>query len=54
MDDDTEDTSDTKISEDTPLEVKVTNSPKKDVQWNDSKDDSEYDDLGITDEDKDI
>ncbi len=43
-----------KISESVPLEVKVTNSPKKEVQWNDSKDDIEYDDLGITEEDMDI
>ncbi len=43
-----------KISETEPLEVKITNSPKKDVQWNDSKDDIEYEDLGITEEDMDI
>ncbi len=35
-----------------PLEVKVTN--PKDIKWNDSKDDSEYEDLGITDEDMNI
>ncbi len=43
-----------KISEVTPLEVKITNSPKKEVQWNDSQDDVEYEDLGITEEDMDI
>ncbi len=43
-----------KISEPEPLEVKITNSPKKEVQWNDSKDDIEYEDLGITEEDMDI
>ncbi len=37
---------------DKPLEVKVTN--KQDAKWNDSKDDSEYEDLGITDEDMNI
>ncbi len=43
-----------KEDDSTPLEVKITNSPKKEVQWNDSKDDIEYDDLGITEEDMDI
>jgi len=43
-----------KISETLPLEVKITNSPKKDVQWNDSHDDDEYTELGITAEDMDI
>jgi len=54
LDEEVEDTSEEKISEPSPLEVKVTNTPTKDVRWDDSKDDSEYDDLGITDEDKDI
>ncbi len=43
-----------KISEPVPLEVKITNSPKKEVKWDDSKDDVEYEDLGITQEDMDI
>ncbi len=49
-----EEPKDEKISEPVPLEVKITNSPKKEVQWNDSKDDIEYEDLGITEEDMDI
>ncbi len=43
-----------KISEAEPLEVKITNSPKKELKWDDSKDDIEYEDLGITEEDMDI
>ncbi len=54
MSDEVEDTVDQKISEDKPLEVKITNTPKKEVKWNDSKDDIEYEDLGITEEDMDI
>ncbi len=54
MSEEVEDTTEEKISEPSPLEVKITNSPKKEVQWNDSKDDVEYDDLGITEEDMDI
>ncbi len=54
MSEEVEEPKDEKISEPVPLEVKITNSPKKEVQWNDSKDDIEYDDLGITEEDMDI
>jgi len=43
-----------KISEEKPLEVKISNPPKKELQWNDSKDDIEYDELTLSDEDKDI
>jgi len=49
-----EDKSDTKISEDSPIQVKITNPLKKEVQWNDSKDDIEYDELTLSDEDMDI
>ncbi len=55
MSDKVEEPTDKKISDDVPpLEVKITNSPKKEVQWNDSQDDIEYEDLGITEEDMDI
>jgi len=53
-DESVEDITEEKISEPAPLEVKITNSPKKEVQWNDSKDDIEYDELTLSDEDKDI
>jgi len=43
-----------KISEPEPLAVKITNQSKKDVKWDDSKDDIEYEDLGISEEDMDI
>jgi len=43
-----------KISEPVPLEVKISNPPKKETQWHDSKDDIEYDELTLSDEDKDI
>ncbi len=36
-----------------PLEVKITNN-KKTPEWNDSKDDSEYEDIILTDEDMNI
>jgi len=49
-----EDITEEKISEPSPLEVKVTNTPVKDIKWNDSKDDIEYDELTLSDEDKDI
>ena len=49
-----EDITDEKISESPPLEVKITNSPKKELKWNDSKDDIEYDELTLSDEDMDI
>jgi len=39
---------DTESSE--PLEVKITNQISKDKQWNDSKDENEYDEMKITDE----
>jgi len=52
--DSVEEPTEEKISETEPLEVKITNSPKKEVKWNDSKDDIEYEDLGITQEDMDI
>jgi len=49
---------DDKVEEDapavTPLEVKVTNTPTKDVKWNDDRDDMEYDEIVLTDEDKNI
>ncbi len=54
MSEEVEDTQETKISEKKPVEVKITNSPKKEVQWNDSKDDIEYDELTLSDEDMDI
>ncbi len=38
---------------DTTLSVKVTNQVKE-TKWNDSKDDSEYDELDITEEDMNI
>jgi len=53
-DESVEDITEEKISEPIPLEVKITNSPKKEVKWNDSKDDIEYDELTLSDEDKDI
>jgi len=53
-DEQAEDITDEKISEPIPLEVKISNPPKKEVQWNDSKDDIEYDELTLSDEDKDI
>ncbi len=37
-----------------PLEVKVTNTPVKEVKWNDERDDIEYDEIVLTDEEKDI
>ncbi len=37
-----------------PLEVKVTNQTKPTPKWNDSHDDLEYDELGISAEDMDI
>jgi len=49
-----EDITEEKISEPSPLEVTIKNPPKKEVQWNDSKDDIEYDELTLSDEDKDI
>ncbi len=52
--DSVEDTKEEKISEPEPLEVTIKNPPKKEVQWNDSHDDVEYEDLGITEEDMDI
>ncbi len=54
MSDSVEEPTEEKISEPEPLEVKITNSPKKELKWNDSKDDIEYEDLGITEEDMDI
>ncbi len=54
MSEEVEEPTEEKISEPGPLEVKITNSPKKEVQWNDSQDDIEYEDLGITEEDMDI
>jgi len=37
-----------------PIEVKVTNTPVKEVKWNDDKDDTEYDIIVLSDEDKNI
>ncbi len=54
MSEEVEEPTEDKVPESEPLEVKITNSPKKEVQWNDSKDDIEYEDLGITEEDMDI
>jgi len=47
------DNSEESPEETAPLEVKVTNQSKE-SRWDDSKDDVEYDDLGITAEDMDI
>ncbi len=54
MSEEVEEPTEDKVDESSPLEVKITNSPKKEVQWNDSQDDVEYQDLGITEEDMDI
>ncbi len=45
---------DPKTEELKPLEVKITNNPVKDKKWDDSQDDIEYQELGITDEDRNI
>ncbi len=37
-----------------PIEVKITNAPAKDIKWNDERDDIEYDEIVLTDEEKDI
>ncbi len=37
-----------------PLEVKITNQPIKNINWNDTIDDIEYDEIILSDEDKDI
>ncbi len=37
-----------------PLEVVVKNTPVKDVNWNDDRDDIEYEEIILSKEDKDI
>jgi len=42
------------VEETEPLPVKLVNTPVKDVKWNDSKDDIEYESLAVSEEDMDI
>jgi len=37
-----------------PIEVKITNNPVKDVKWDDERDDIEYDEIILTKEEMDI
>ncbi len=40
--------------EPSPLKVEVTNEPKKQISWNDSQDDENYEDIVLSDEEMNI